>query len=94
MRAYLSAPDQHMPETHPFLSPSFRGQNLTAIDHKRRAQGLGYNQLAIRAGLDRHVVVKALVGHPTGTDFPTLMALATAVGHDLQLRGAGLATAS
>jgi hypothetical protein len=88
MGPYLPAPDQHMPQTHPFLAPSFRGQHLTAIDVKRRQLRLGYNQLAKLAGLERHLVVKALVGHPTSTDFPTLMALATAVGHDLQLASA------
>lgn len=72
-----------MPETHPFIAPSYRGKHLTAIEQKRRAQGLGYNQLAEKAGLDRHLVVKALVGGPTSTDFAVLVALATAVGHDL-----------
>ena len=65
-----------MPETHPFIAPSYRGKHLTAIDQKRRDIGLGYNQLAEKAGLERHVVVKALVGGPTSTDFAVLVALA------------------
>ena len=72
-----------MPETHPFIAPSYRGKHLTAIDQKRRDIGLGYNQLAEKARLERHVVVKALVGGPTSTDFAVLVALAEAVGHDL-----------
>jgi DNA-binding phage protein len=72
-----------MPETHPFIAPSYRGKHLTEIERKRRAQGLGYNQLAEKAGLERHLVVKALVGGPTSTDFAVLVALAAAVGHDL-----------
>jgi hypothetical protein len=72
-----------MPETHPFIAPSFRGKHLTLIDARRREQKLGYNQLAELAGLERHLVVKALVGGPTSTDFATLVALANAVGHDL-----------
>jgi hypothetical protein len=88
MGPYVPAPDQHMPDTHPFMAPSFRGQHLTAIDQRRRERRLGYNQLAELAGLDRHLVVKALVGNPASTGFDTLVALAVAVGHDLHLPGA------
>lgn len=85
-----------MSGTHPFIAPSYRGKHLTAIEQKRRAQNMGYNQLAEKAGLERHLVVKALVGGPTSTDFATLVALAAAVGHDLSapLTQGQLATAA
>lgn len=68
---------------------TYRTRQASAIDLKRRSRGLSFNQLAKLSQLERHEVVKTLVGSPETANFPTLVALATAVGHDLVDTDAG-----